>query len=108
MGKADDQRDAAVDLTRHLIDEGKLLDTGFAVLAQQLISKGASSEQLAAMRLAFMAGAEYMWSSILCMLDPSDEEHTSEDLRRMDQIQKEIEPWRRILSECFDPSKGSA
>jgi hypothetical protein len=39
------------------------------------------------MQLAFMAGAEHVWSSVINMLDPG-EEPTDADMRRMDLIQR--------------------
>lgn len=98
---------AATDLTRELTDKGKLIEAGFAAFAKFVISPDAPPVQLSEMRLAFMAGAEHVWSSMLNMLD-EDREPTVDDMRRMDMIQRELDEWRAVLSNRVDPPKGSA
>ena len=98
---------AGTELTRIVTDKGKLLEVGFLAFAKFVISPDAPPIQLKEMRLAFMAGAEHVWSSMLNMLD-EDKEPTIDDLRRMDAIQREIDEWRAVLSNRVDPPKGSA
>lgn len=98
---------AAHDLTKELTEHGKLVEAGFALFAHYTIAKDAPSVQLSEMRLAFMAGAEHVFSSIMNMLDPGDEP-TAADLRRMELISKEIDGWRAKLSERVQPAQGRA
>lgn len=107
MNKARLIEQAASGLTKDLTDAGKLVEAGFVVFAHYVIPKDAPPAQLVEMRLAFMAGAEHVFSSIMNMLDPG-EEPTAADLRRMDLIQKEIDDWRGRLSERVDPAQGRA
>ena len=109
MGESKRRRieQAATDLTKELTDEGKLIEAGFAAFASLVIPKDAPTIQLREMQLAFMAGAEHVWSSIMNILDPG-EEPTAADLRRMDLIQRELDEWRGKFSERIDPAKGNA
>jgi hypothetical protein len=109
MGESKRRRleQAATDLTRVLTDKGKLIEAGFTAFAKFVISPDAPPIQLSEMRLAFMAGAEHVWSSMLNLLD-EDKEPTADDMRRMEMIQREIDEWRAILSNRVDPPKGSA
>jgi hypothetical protein len=77
-------------LSRRLADEGKLIEAGWVSLRMVAIPLDAPAVQLNEMRLAFMAGAQYLFSSILGMLDP-DIEETPDDLRRMELIDAELE-----------------
>jgi hypothetical protein len=109
MGESKRRRieQAATDLTKELTNKGKLIKAGFAAFASLVIPKDAPPIQLSEMQLAFMAGAEHVWSSMMSMLDPGDEP-TDADLRRMDLIQRELDEWRGKLSERIDPAKGNA
>src|SRR5690349_434766 len=98
---------AAADITKELTDRGKLIEAGFALFARYVIPKDASPAQLNEMRLAYMAGAEHLFSSIMNILDPGDEP-TPADLRRMDLISNEIDEWRAKLSERVQPAQGRA
>ena len=98
---------AASALTKELTERGKLVEAGFAVFASCVIAKDAPPVQLSEMRLAFMAGAEHVFSSIMNMLDEGAEP-TDADLRRMDLIHKEIEEWRGRISERVQPAQGRA
>jgi hypothetical protein len=93
--------------TKDLADRGKLIEAGFALFAHYVIAKDAPPEQLREMRLAFMAGAEHLFSSIMNILDPG-EDSTAADLRRMDLISAEIDAWRGQISERVQPAQGRA
>lgn len=98
---------AGSEITREWIDRGKLVEAGFAAFAHFVIPKDAPPIQVSEMRLAFMAGAEHVFSSIITMLDPG-EEPSEADLRRMDLIHQEIEQWRVRLSDRVAPAQGRA
>lgn len=99
--------ETASQLTKALIDDGKLIEAGFVAFANLVIPKDASPTQQREMRLAFMAGAEHVWSSVMNVLDEG-EEPTADDMRRMDAIQTEIDAWRAKLSERINPAQGRA
>jgi hypothetical protein len=99
--------EAARNLTKELTDKGKLIEAGFVIFAHYAVPKDAPPIQLTEMRLAFMAGAEHVFSSIMNILDPG-EEPTAADLTRMDLIHREIDEWRAKLSERLNPAQGKA
>ena len=107
MNKARLIEQAASEVTKHLTDRGKLIEAGFAAFAHLVIPKDAPAVQLQEMQLAFMAGAEHLFSSIMNILDPG-EEPTDRDLQRMELISKEIDEWRGRLSERVQPAQGRA
>jgi hypothetical protein len=87
---------AASELTKDLVDRGMLIEAGFVAFRHLAMDKDAPPLQIEEMRLAWMAGAEHLFSSVMTMLDPG-EEPTATDLRRMDQVASEIETWRKKL-----------
>lgn len=76
-------------VTKELIDQGKLLEAGWIGLRLRVIPDDASATQLDEMRMAYFAGAQHLFSSIMSMLDP-DAEPTENDLGRMDLISAEL------------------
>jgi hypothetical protein len=47
--------------------------------------------------LAFLAGSQHLFSSIVVILDPGDEQPTEADLRKMDLIDKELRAFAREM-----------
>ena len=107
MSRAKQIEQVASDLTKELTDKGKLIEAGFVVFARYVIPKDAPPIQLGEMQLAFMAGAEHVFSSIMNILDPG-EEPTDADMRRMDLIQRELDEWRGRLFDRINPPQGRA
>ena len=83
-------------LSRRLADEGKLIEAGWAALRIQAIPLNAPAVQLQEMRMAYMAGAQHLFSSIMTILEPGQDE-TEADLTRMDLIHKELEAFGKEL-----------
>jgi hypothetical protein len=77
-------------LTRELIDKGLLIEAGWISLRVAAVPLDATPLQLTEMRKAFFAGAQHTFSSIMTMLGPGDEP-TDADMRRMSQIESELE-----------------
>jgi hypothetical protein len=107
MHKAKLIEQAATEITKELTDKGKLIEAGFAAFAHFVIPKDAPAVQVSEMRLAFMAGADHLFSSIMSIMDPG-EEPSDADLRRMDLIHKELGEWRGTIAEHIQPSQGRA
>lgn len=107
MNKARLIEQVASDVTKEFTDKGKLIEAGFAAYAHFVVPKNAPPVQLSETQMAFMAGAEHLWSSIMNILDPG-QEPTDADLRRMDLIERELGEWRGKLSERIQPSQGRA
>ena len=94
-------------LAKGATDQGRLIELGFVAFSRYVIPKDASPTQRREMMIAFMAGAQHLFGSIMGILDPGTEP-TEKDLRRMDLIAREMEEWTAILSERVNPSQGSA
>jgi len=92
-------------ITKGLSDEGKLIEAGFNVLCELMIPPTAPKEQVDDMRIAYMAGAQHLWGSIMTSLDPGIDE-TMDDLIRMDKIHNELETWKQTLELRFSAGVG--
>jgi hypothetical protein len=100
---------AALELTRKLANEGKLVEAGFA--AYVVVSKiGIDDPALPRLRDCYMSAAEHLWASIMATLDAGDDA-TPADMRRMDAIQAELDAWRKAKTAARAEAmatKGSA
>jgi hypothetical protein len=94
-------------LARKLADEGKLIEAGWVSLRAMAIPLNAPAVQLENMHMAYMAGAQHLFASMIGMLDP-DADVTDDDNRRMDLIHKELEDYRQKLELMVARAKGSA
>lgn len=83
-------------LSRQLADQGKLIEAGWISLRIVAIPPNAPPVQLDNMRMAFMAGAQHLFSSILTVLDPGSEP-TDADMERMNLINKELSDFANEL-----------
>lgn len=94
-------------LTKQLADEGKLIEAGWVAMRLVAIPLNAPANQLHEMRLAFMAGAQHLFGSMMGLLDP-EPTVTLDDMRRMDLIHQELEAFRRELELWAAKTKGKA
>jgi hypothetical protein len=76
-------------LAKKYADEGRLVEAGFAAMCFAILPPDVSQDQLSDMRLAYMAGAQPLFASIMSCLDPGSEP-TLDDMRRMTLIDKEL------------------
>ena len=84
-------------LEQKLVDDGKLMEAGFRALQVYFIPKSASQDQINDMRMAYFAGAQHLWSSVMGILDPG-EEPTEKDMRRMSNINDELSAWTNEMT----------
>lgn len=100
-------REFLVKLTRRLMDEGKLIEAGWVSLRLACIPLNAGPDQLREMRLAYMAGAQHLFSSVLGGLE-DDSEPTATDMRRMALIHVELNAFGEELKAWAErgPSRG--
>lgn len=84
------------ELTKKLVDDGKLIEAGWQSMRLLAIPADASEVQLTEMRNAFFGGAQHLFGSIMSMLDLGSEPTTA-DLRRMDQIEKELQEFIAVF-----------
>jgi hypothetical protein len=84
------------ELCRGIADEGRLIEAGWLSLRYLSIPAGAPQIQIDEMQMAFFAGAQHLFASIMGILEPGDTEPTEKDLRRMDLIDAEL---KKFLAE---------
>jgi hypothetical protein len=94
-------------LTRELTDSGKLIEVGWVGLRIACDLIDAPADQLREMRMAFFAGAQHLFGSIMSVLEPG-EEPTDKDMQRMDLIHKELDAFIRDFELRHTPTKGTA
>lgn len=98
MTKKKDPATEAVDqLSKEWIDKGKIVEAGFAALRRAVIPADAADAQVSDMRMAFFAGAQHLFASIVWVLEDGAEP-TKADLRRMDLIAKELAEFAATLN----------
>jgi hypothetical protein len=95
------------DLSKALIDKGLLIEAGWICLRDMTVSKDAPQVQLDEMRNAFFAGAHHVFSSIMSTLDSGDDA-TDADLRRISQINDELDRFITGFNARFMRTRGSA
>lgn len=89
-----------------MADSGKLIEAGWISLRIACLID-APADQLREMRMAFFAGAQHLFGSIMTMLEPG-QEPTDKDLARMDLIDRELKTFIRDFELKHLPTKGSA
>jgi hypothetical protein len=77
------------DVTKQLIDEGRLIEAGWRGLRVMAIKPDAPEVQLVEMRAAFFAGAQHLFGSMMGAMGP-EAEPTEKDMERLDMIGKEL------------------
>ena len=94
-------------LSKRFADEGRLIEAGWVALRVMAIPPDASEVQLREMRMAYMAGAQHLFASIMGVLDP-DGEPTEDDMRRMELISDELDAFAREMNLRSSAAEGSA
>lgn len=93
-------------ITRKLLDEGKIIEAGWALFFAYVLPKDAPKIQVDETRKAFFAGAQHLWGSIMTGLD-ADAEPTPQDERRMELIAAELDAFGERLKAEIE-AKGHA
>ena len=93
-------------LSEKLVDEGKIIEGGFAGYRIAVMPENVSQTQLSETRKAFFAGAQHLFSTIISMLDPGSEP-TDRDLQRMDLMHKELEGFMKNLQKEIEKSNAN-
>jgi hypothetical protein len=88
----DDLGERLNQLARDLVEQGKLIEAGWIGMRIACIPRDAPQIQLDEMRLAFFAGAQHLFGSLMNILDP-EADVTDADLAKMDSIDKELRGW---------------
>jgi len=98
MSNKDRTAEIVTEITKRLTQEGKLVEAGWAAFRHLVVPADASDVQVDEMRLAFFAGADHLFTSMMSMLDPG-EDPTTADLTRMDKMHAELAQFRDSLRE---------
>jgi hypothetical protein len=96
------QRELLEGLSRELTDKGQLIEAGWVALRASAVPLDASEDQLREMRMAFFAGAQHLFGSIMTILDP-EAEPTEADLKRMESINDEL---NKFLAEMLQQTRS--
>jgi|SRR5882724_9382407 len=94
-------------LSRELADQGKLIEAGWVSLRIAAIPLDAPPIQLEEMRMAFFAGAQHLFSSLMTIMYPGAEP-TDDDLNRMDLIDRELRGFIVDFEARNIPTDGNA
>jgi hypothetical protein len=95
-------------MSREFVDKGLLIEAGWMSFRAAAISMNAPDDQLREMRLAFFAGAQHLFGSMMTILDP-DAEPTEDDLKRMENINTELNNFLAVtVQEMRDKREGQS
>lgn len=83
-------------LSKRLANDGKLIEAGWVGLRLHVIPLDAPVDQLREMRIAFMAGAQHLFASLLSIFDKGIEP-TEGDMKRMTLIAEELDVFRKEM-----------
>lgn len=86
------------EVTKKLIDDGRLIEAGWRSLRIVAIPQNASDTQIREMRKAFFAGAQHLYASIMGFLEEG-KEPTDTDMRRMENLDRELKRFVKELKE---------
>lgn len=84
-------------LFRELTDKGKIIEAGWIVYRLAVVSPDAGKDQLEETRIAFFAGAQHLFSSIMTIME-EDKEPTDADMLRMELIDGELKSFAHDFS----------
>lgn len=93
--------------TEQLADEGWLIMAGFAAYRQTVMPKEVSDTQLHECFVAYLAGCQHLWASMIDFLEPG-QEVTAKDEKRMEMIFAEMQKITGHLYRVAYPTKGNA
>jgi hypothetical protein len=100
-------RAAADAVAKEFTDKDLLIEAGFASLKVMALPPDAPEIQVREMRMAFFAGAQHLFGSLMGILDPG-EEPTDDDLKRLDLIDKELQAFIQEFELRHLPTEGRA
>lgn len=94
-------------ITKRLMDEGFIIKAGWVGYRQLVMPPNCSDIQIRETQLAFYAGAQHLFGSIMSGLD-TEKEPTEADMQRMSNIAKELEEFANKFRDVAMPPKGKS
>lgn len=92
-------------LTKQLTDKGSLIEAGWVGMRLACDLHDAPADQLHQMRMAFFAGAQHLFGSLMTIME-EDHEPTEADLRRMSLIKDELDAFINDFARQHIPQQG--
>lgn len=86
------EREIVENITKAFVDRGQLVEAGWQALVIVLELASAPDIQRSEMRLAYFAGAQHLFGSIMAITEDGDEP-TEQDMERLNLIDKELKQW---------------
>jgi hypothetical protein len=105
MGEAK-HREVVDELTKGLVDQGRLIEAGWLSFRIKAVAPNAPQIQLDEMRVAFFSGAHHLLGSMMSFLEAGDDV-TEADLKRVDQVQEELEGFLKMFKLRLATATGS-
>lgn len=96
----------AQELARKLTDEGKLIKAGWVVFEGMVLPQSASQAQRDDMEIAFFAGAQHLFGTMISIMEEG-EEPTEKDMNRMDQINAELNRFAELMKANMEAMRGT-
>jgi hypothetical protein len=84
-------------ITELATDDGQIIALGALAFIKYVVPADAQPEQIRDMRNAFIAGADFLFTSIMNILEPGAEP-TEKDLDRMNRINDELLRFRKEMT----------
>lgn len=94
-------------ITKKLCDDGRIIQAGFEAYRITAMSPRAPDVQVRECRMAWFAGAQHLFSSIMNVLDPGTEP-TEADMERMSKIGAELDAFVDELKLRVATPEGNA
>ena len=94
-------------LVKQMADDGRLIEMGWIAMRRTVVPFDAPPVQVSEMRMAYMAGAQHVFASMMSFLDPG-EEPTERDMMRVEQIHNELEAFRKEMELRVGKAEGRA
>ncbi len=107
MANEDPILKAANELARKAADRGQLIELGWVAFRRLVLAEDASGARLAEMRLAYRAGAQHLFATIIGIMDQGHDP-TAADLHRMDLLAGEAAEIEKELRLLLANTKGSS
>jgi len=84
-------------LTKRFTDKGKLVEAGWQAMRFLVVAPTAPENQLVEMRMAYFAGAQHVFASLMSLMGDDGGEPTADELRRVDLIHAELKEWENQM-----------
>lgn len=96
----------AQELGRKLTDEGKLIKAGWVGFEAMVMPASASEAQRDDMEIAFFAGAQHLFATMMSIMEEGVEP-TANDMNRMNQIDAELDRFAELMKANMEAMRSA-